>query len=307
MRFIVDAQPRARLLVSGPDAAAFVHRMSTQHTSALAPGEARLNVLTTDKGRIVDVVHHVVVDDGVLLLGQRDPGTDLAGWLDRYCFTEKLTLLDLASTSSAVVVDAETAETLVPGSGLLAAWQARVAPPLLAVRTFDVVDAGGVVVPAFVVVSRDPSTAPLPEATLPSGEWHAALVASGVPTDEIGETMTPLDLGLHDAIHWAKGCYIGQEVIARLDTYGKQRKSLVGVVGDVVGVVVGDAVVVGGAVVGTVTSVADRAWGPSLPSALAAVKSVDVDEVGVDAWLRGQQGERPVRLVRRRAAQGPAP
>jgi folate-binding protein YgfZ len=310
MRFVVDASARARLFVTGPEAAAFLHRMSTQHIATLAAGEARLNVMLTDKGRIVDVVHHVVVDDGILVVGHRDGGVDLAAWLDRYFFTEKLTLTDVVPTTAAVIVDAATAETLVPGAATLAPWQACVRGPLVAVRTFDVADVDGAPVVAVVVVSRDPAGAPLPAPTLPHEAFAAAAVAAGVPTLEASEASTPLDLALHDAIHWAKGCYIGQEVIARLDTYGKQRKALVGVVVDRVGVdgdvAVGDPVVVGGIAAGTVTSTAPRRWCPSLPRALAMVKGVDVDGDGpVDAIVRSAAGDVPARLVRRRAAQQP--
>jgi folate-binding protein YgfZ len=308
MRFVVDASSRARCLVTGPDAAAFVHRMSTQHTHALLAGDARLNVLTTDKGRIVDVVHHVVTDDGILLLGQRTDGVDLVGWLDRYCFTEKLSLVDLGATSTVVIVDGGTADAFVADSSSLAPWQARRAGSRIVVRTFDVVDHDGVVAPAFVVVSRDPASAPVPAASVGPDDWQATLVAAGVPTSEIGETATPLDLGLHDAIHWAKGCYIGQEVIARLDTYGKQRKALVGVVGDAARLRAGDSVIHEDVIAGTITSHAGRPYCASLPSALAVVKGIDVDtagEAGVAALVRGVAGEAAVRLVRRHAAQNP--
>jgi len=43
---------------------------------------------------------------------------------------------------------------------------------------------------------------------------------------EIAESYNPYEVGLRDAISFTKGCYIGQEVIARLDTYGKVQKEL---------------------------------------------------------------------------------
>lgn len=46
--------------------------------------------------------------------------------------------------------------------------------------------------------------------------------------NEINEKNTPLDVGLENLISWNKGCYIGQEVISRLDTYDKVSKRLVG-------------------------------------------------------------------------------
>jgi folate-binding protein YgfZ len=304
MRFVVDASSRARVLVTGPDGPAFLHRMSTQHTAQLAVGDARLNVLTTDKGRIFDVVHQIVLAEGVLVVGTAKGTADVIGWLDRYFFTEKLALED-ASDGSAVIVDGATAEALVPGAVALAPWQALRAGSRVAVRTFDVADRDGAAVACFIVVglARD---AGLPVPTSTPDEIACAAVAAGVPTNEVGDAMTPLDLALHDAIHWAKGCYIGQEVIARLDTYGKQRRQLVGVVVDPLQVSVGDEVVVGDAVVGAVTSSAPAAWCAALPSALALVRGVDPGAEGVVGEVRARDGRRaPARLTTRRAAQAP--
>jgi folate-binding protein YgfZ len=225
-------------------------------------------------------------------------------WLDRYFFTEKLALQELAQ-SACVVVDGATASSFVDGAAALAPWGARRAGPLVAVRTFDVADGDGAVVPAFVLVSLDATTAPLPAASTSTEDFACAAIAAGVPTREIGDAHTPLDLALHDAIHWAKGCYIGQEVIARLDTYGKQKKHLTGVVVDAGAVVVGDVVVVDGSAVGALTSVAPRPWCASLPSALALVKGVDEGD-GLAAHVKRSDGTLvDVRLVPRRAAQRP--
>jgi folate-binding protein YgfZ len=53
-------------------------------------------------------------------------------------------------------------------------------------------------------------------------------ITCGVPSsNELNESFNPYDIGLRDAISFTKGCYVGQEVIARLDTYQKIRKGLV--------------------------------------------------------------------------------
>lgn len=290
MRFVVDASQRARVLVSGPDAPAFLHRLSTQHVSDLKVGDGRLNAFTTDKGRLKDVVHHVVLEEGVLLLGHQLPGADLVAWLDRYLFSEKVELND-GFGGGAHVVDAATADGLVAGAASLAPWQHKRAGAVVVVRTFDRVGTDGAVVAAYVVVG-----APALAATLTPADDLAMSIAAGIPGVEIGEAHTPLDLDLHDAISWNKGCYIGQEVIARLDTYGKQRKHLAALrtADDVEA-----GAALAGALSGTVTSIAPSAWGPGLPNALALVKGVV--EAAVDVDVAG----RPGTLLPRRAAQRP--
>ena len=75
---------------------------------------------------------------------------------------------------------------------------------------------------------------------------------------EISSAYNPLELGLHDAIHWDKGCYIGQEVIARIDNYDKQSRRLVGLVaGEKIWETMshGDEIFSDGKTVGRITSV----------------------------------------------------
>jgi folate-binding protein YgfZ len=56
-------------------------------------------------------------------------------------------------------------------------------------------------------------------------------IEQGVPVqgNELNEDANPLEAGLLDHISFNKGCYIGQEVVARLDTYDKVQRKLVGV------------------------------------------------------------------------------
>ena len=301
VRFVADGSARAQLLISGADAAAFVHRLSTQHVIDLKPGDARLAVLTTDKGRVKDLLHHAVVvvaaGEAVLLIGHRAPPADLLSWLDRYFFTEKLTLQDASAHTTCVDVDSVTAEGLVPGSSSLAPWQMTQHHDLVVVRGFDRFSAGGAPIAGFVVVSFGTA---LPTPTLTPEQDATMRLAAGIPDVELCDAYTPLDLDLHDAIHWAKGCYIGQEVIARLDTYGKQRRHLMGLLVDPGLIKVSDVVSVGGDPVGTVTAVAPAVWGAGLPGALAMLK---VSSGGADVVV-GAAGV-SARVVARQAAQRP--
>ncbi|MDE2802996.1 MAG: hypothetical protein OXK21_08950, partial [Chloroflexota bacterium] len=59
---------------------------------------------------------------------------------------------------------------------------------------------------------------------------EALRVANGLPRWglELGDAYNPLEAGLTESVSWTKGCYIGQEVVARLWTYHKVQKYLVG-------------------------------------------------------------------------------
>jgi folate-binding protein YgfZ len=250
--------------------------MSTQHVEALAPGEARLNVLTNDKGRVVDVVHHVGLDDGALLIGQGSDPRAIAEWLDGFLFSEDAEAEPAPVEARWVAgADAPTAQpwAWVEGRGA---------------RSFDVV-IGGERVPRWLWLGD------APEGELLDDEaWESARVAAGVPAwpAEVSDRFNPLELALHDALHWAKGCYIGQEVIARIDNYGKQARHLVGLRGRCA---VGDAVILDDKKIGEVTS-ACPPRADELPNALAVVKlRGELD--GRDVVVGGEKARTTLRLA----------
>ena len=88
--------------------------------------------------------------------------------------------------------------------------------------------------------------------------YEALRVAQAAPAygQEMGQPYNPLETGLIGAIDFAKGCYIGQEVIARLDTYEKVQKHLVTLqFSEDARVSQGDSLAAEGRAVGLVTSV----------------------------------------------------
>jgi folate-binding protein YgfZ len=101
--------------------------------------------------------------------------------------------------------------------------------------------------------------------------WESLRVEQGRPVadQELTEEHNPLEAGLWESVSFNKGCYIGQEIIARLDTYQKLKQQLWGVrLADAVEA--GTPVTVEGDTIGRVTSVAET---PSGPFALAYIRT----------------------------------
>jgi folate-binding protein YgfZ len=304
---VATAASRGLVRLHGADARAFLHRMSTQHCEALAPGESVLNVLPDKQGRCVDLVHQLVLaEDDVLLISGWDTPTRTIEHLDGFLFVEEIELEDATATGGLALLTGQgatdVAERVVSGAGELARWSTAQQGARVVTRTFDHVgDAGAA--PAFFVWDRERDTAALLaslEVSTAEG-LDDARVAAGIPAvpGEVSDRYNPLELALHDAIHWAKGCYIGQEVISRIDNYGKQARQLVALaLEDVTDVQRGADVVNGDKIVGEVTSVASRAQ-PGV-SALAVIK-----HKGDTAGLTLRVGERAARVVARDAEQLP--
>ena len=231
-----------RLLVAGKDAADLLHRLSTNAIKALAEGQGTATVFTTSKGRILDLVTLVRIPDGLLLHLAADRVQPLAAWIDRYTFREAVTVADWgASHRTASIVGpralalatrlaGDTAAGLAPHAALPIRFGAHAG---WLVRTFPLAG-DAFLVTAPVAAWEAVRAACLGDAAAGVIEIDAQALellrlAAGLPAPgrELTEEYNPWEARLGDAIALDKGCYVGQEVIARLNTYQKVSKYLV--------------------------------------------------------------------------------
>ncbi len=266
---IHDASYMGRLKATGEDGLDLLNRMSTNKVVDLAAGEGAVTVLTTDRGRIVDVLGVVNQGDYVILLTSPDRQQAVIEWLDKYTIMEDLTVEDITSETAMLAL-------VGPDSGKLLGLTSTPRAHSLDSLTIQSVRLGGfdalAVEQPLGALSRHWLIA-APDAA--AGLWRhltdngaipigatamdAARVNFGVPEygPELGEPYNPLEAGLIGSVDFAKGCYIGQEVIARLDTYKKVQKYLVSLRFDAdASVSPGDALLQDGRSVGEITSVA---------------------------------------------------
>jgi tRNA-modifying protein YgfZ len=261
---IVERGP-VPLWVRGKDAASFLHRMSTNDVATLAVGDAVDNVFTDARGRIVAHAVHVGCVDGAVLLVSGGAATRLQQWLDGYLFSEAVAMTIAGSSrcfwSGTRDVPPATTQvaTLQVGDDRITYWMDET-------KTDDDRDA----------------------------EVGSLRVDAGRPGFvELGGNYGPLEVGLEHAVSWTKGCYVGQEVVAKMDTYQKVRKRLWRVFGDVVPDMGAD-VMVEDQVVGQITSIAPLRSGHAC--ALAVVKLAMADTRG--ARVAAVVGGHPVELRR---------
>jgi folate-binding protein YgfZ len=96
-------------------------------------------------------------------------------------------------------------------------------------------------------------------AALSRSDYEALRIETGVPAfgNELNDSHNPLEAELESAVSFTKGCYIGQEVIARLHSYNKVQRKLCRVEGDAAGSVSAPALLTDGEKeIGTLTSAA---------------------------------------------------
>jgi tRNA-modifying protein YgfZ len=190
----VAARPRDYVGVRGPDAESYLQALVTNDVESLGPGEAREALLLTPKARVVAplVVVRRAADD-YLLLTEAGLGERLRSALLRTRFAAKCEI-ELEEHDSAIVLGgAEGFPTADYG-----------------VDAVEVLDAGL-------------------EPTVGEDELELLRIKAGTPRygREIDDRVLPAEAGLDArAIDFVKGCYVGQEPVARQHYRGRVNRSL---------------------------------------------------------------------------------
>lgn len=229
---IVEAQ--------GPDAAAFLQAQTMNDVAALAPGHWHWNGVLTPKGRVVALFALArLADDRFLLVLPDMAAAEFAGWLHRFVFRRKLALrhdTGLVAAAGPAPDDDLPAHVLrMHGPAQVLDWSGELGRRGL-----------------WLLPSTDPALAP---AGAGSDEaWLRADLAHGLPRlpDSQREAWTPQMLSLErlGAFSLTKGCYPGQEIVARTHYLGQAKRGLVRLQGQ--GLVAGAGLRAGDTPVGTV-------------------------------------------------------
>ena len=226
------------LKATGDDALDLLNRLSTNRVDHLEPGHWAPTVLTTDRGRIVDLLCVVNAGECVYLLtspGQQQPVIE---WLDKYTIMEDLEVNDVSDSTAIIALagDGVAATLGLDNEGPDHLPGRQYPAPTVSVGGCGAIAVsrplGGDLTCRLLIVPAEAASATvgaLAEAGADIADadaWETLRVQSGGPAfgSEMGEPYNPLEAGLIGAIDFTKGCYIGQEVIARLDSYHRVQK-----------------------------------------------------------------------------------
>ena len=237
---LVDFASRDAIRVTGEDRRSWFHGVCTNDIQGLAPWNAVYAAIVTVKGAMVSDVRAFRRDADLIL--DLEPGRYEAvrEYLERYLVSEDAELHDaradvavlgLVGPGSGQVLAAAFGAEAGPGRRLeLEGEPVAVAPTLSARTGLDLLLPRGKLAAAWTRLLQVGASAGLRTAGLDAIE--AVRVEDGVPRfgSDLLETTIPLEADLHHAIHYEKGCYVGQEVIARATYRGHMNRKLTGLV-----------------------------------------------------------------------------
>lgn len=283
---VVDRSQLSMLKLTGESRLDLINRMSTQNVLDLQSGEGKATILTTEIGRIIDRLILYANSSSVYCLTSEGNGQNITDYLRRFVFyMDDFHVEDLSEKTAIFAVYGPQAQPL-----LTELFGEDVALPLHHWTTFDM--AGTTVY----IHRTDPIAGDgyfiMCQEQDKEVTWESLVEAGITPADEeafeylriesgqprFGHELTtdyiPLEANLWSDVSFNKGCYTGQEIIARMESRGRLAKRMVSLKATEP-LPVGEELLVDGKKAGTITS---SAGGPGGNLALGFVKTAFLGE-----------------------------
>jgi folate-binding protein YgfZ len=268
--------------VTGEDRVRWLNGMVTNSIQALAVGEGCFNFLLNAQGRIQGTATAFAEAEAILLETDRAQVAPMMAMLDRFIIMDDVELADISEERAGLLVvgpgaagTIEAMGLLAEGCGVGAAAGIRFAEVTWAGAAVRVQAMAGKVVARFELWSSPDTIEKLAKAL-----GTAGAVAGGVESVEmlrliegtpkfgvdIRERELPQETGQMDALHFSKGCYLGQEIVERIRSRGAVHRTFAAFAlrGEVPAA--GAVLSAGGKVVGELTSVGEV---PAVPERVA--------------------------------------
>ena len=232
---LMDRSHEGRLRITGASRFDILHRISTNDLLNMAPGEGRGTAFTRANARLIDRVEVYNSEDALLAITAPGRGATMKQFLSRQIFfNDEAAIEDITSSSHQFVVHGPHADEIVASFGVQPAQSGQ-----LTSATVTIVGA------QVTLAQRKPLThsywslivhdvkqaanvwgavlaagAPAGLACAGSLAYNMIRIASGQSAfgREITGDYLPLEVGLWDEVSFTKGCYTGQEIIARMES-----------------------------------------------------------------------------------------
>ncbi len=265
---LCEPAPASRLELIGPDRGRFFGGMVTAAVEGLAPGCGRFGLITDVRGRILASAAALALEDRLWLEIPTGRGRTIIEHLEKYIVTDQVEILPLCDMAAVRVAGPKSPEALADLGAPEAAeldepWShARVG---LLDHQVRLVREGHSAVPAFSLWQSSAIAPLLAEDLADAGMVRIGAEATEALRIEHGHPLwgvdyddsnLPQETGIEDAVDYEKGCYLGQEIVARIHYRGQPARRMCRLVFEPGHVpAVGAGIEFDGRAAGTVTSV----------------------------------------------------
>ena len=228
----IDLSTRGKIRVTGEDRARLLHAMSTNHVQELATGEGLYTFFLNDKGRILADAYVYNLGESLLLDTEPETAASLAAHLDKYIIADDVVIENETGRWMAVGLEGPASAKAAAGLGI--------SPPARACALVEwdggfvvqVAETGMPGVRIFVPMDeRHTLAARLTAAGIPNAtaeEARVVRIENGKPrySEDISDRYLAQETQQLHAIHFNKGCYLGQEIVERVRSRGQVHRHL---------------------------------------------------------------------------------
>ena len=231
--------------LKGTDSLDFLHRISTNSMKNLNKEEVKKTIFTSEKGRIIGVSTVMNFESYILLITGIYSKQKTMSWLNKYIIGDDVKLSDASHRFNLLEIvgpQSESFLSLFVGDAVNAVSD----------NSFKVVSADGILFflarlidenglkkywilaeqenAKKLITNMVENKGPFDFNLIGEDAYNVYKIENGIASDpsELNDLYNPHEAKIINLVDFKKGCYIGQEVIARLDTYDKVQKHLVG-------------------------------------------------------------------------------
>lgn len=235
---VFDLSGRTHLTLTGRDRVRFLHGFCTNDVKRLAAGEGCEAFVTNLKGRVVEHIVIAVAAEAIHLSGTAGFEEPLFSHLDRYLITDDVQIVrrsrELADLFLSGPTVLSTLNTVADGTGALVPLAHRdvaVAGSQCTIQRLDLLAVPGVLVTVPCAAVETIRGALAEAGARPAGVsvFEALRIEAGLPlfgVDVTDDNLAQEAMRTERCISFKKGCYLGQEPIARLDALGHVNRQL---------------------------------------------------------------------------------
>ena len=314
---VLDMSFRGRICLTGADRVRFLHGQVTNDVKRLRAGEGCYAALTTAKGKMESDLNIFCLQDELLLDFEPGLTAKVSLRLEKFLVSDDVQIVDAAPHYGLLSVQGPKAESVVRSLGIFSEIPAK---PFDSVKISDAT-LGEIYLmnqprfgsAGFDLFAPNNSLGAVADKMIAAAKsvggracgWQAFEITrleAGLPRfgADMNETLLPLECGLENrAVSYNKGCYIGQEVLNRIHSFGHVAKELRGLrLADDLPALPrnGDKLFHAGKEVGFVTSAVQS---PALKAGIAlGYVRKEANQIGAELTLRGSHGEKPARIVK---------
>jgi len=220
---------RGKIRVTGEDRARLLHAMTTNHIQQLTPGTGCYAFFLTTQGRILADANVFCLADSILLDTEPETAPVVYGHLDKYIIADDVTLEDLTPQLTTIVLQGPQAGAVLLALGAPqpealydhVEWSDR--------RVARIGETG------FYIMALKAERHSLVEALESAGAiaadaeaYRLVQLEHGTPRygEDISERFLAQEANQPQALHFQKGCYLGQEIVERVRSRGQVHRLL---------------------------------------------------------------------------------